>query len=103
MLGNEKLTLMVGKPFTPNSSAKALLGSSVASTLARVIPSAFKGFEALAYSGSNRLQCPHLHWQCYSVAVSRSDRLNGSTSGLPRGVEFCDYKVVLGQHVIEVL
>ena len=54
-------TLIVGKPFTPNSSASSLLGSSVASTLAKVIPSSCRGPEAFAYSGSNRLQCPHLH------------------------------------------
>ena len=55
------LTFSVGKPLTPNSSANFLFSSSVASTLAKVMPCSLRGPEALAYSGSSRLQCPHLH------------------------------------------
>ena len=49
----------VGYPRTPNFSAS--LVSSVASTLANLIslPSSFKAWAALAYSGARCLQCPH--------------------------------------------
>ena len=68
-------TLMVGKPFTANSSASGLLASSVASTLTRVIPSSCSGPEAFAYSGSSLLQWPHLQTAPASGSQLAIDRV----------------------------
>ena len=69
-------SLSVGKPDTPNSSARE--DSTVASTLAIRMPSGLSIPAALAYSGARVLQCPHL--QVSNIYINRV-RLSHKTVG----------------------